>query len=132
MKYTQVHTALLLKCATRPRFRKKDDTGGEDTYEIRIMDMVLLANTRDEYIKEFHIELPLEAATPQLRKELAKELKGHPGAARLFIDLRFSHDGAEDRLDLFSKKFTVAPDYGLYAFLDRHNLRHHLVKKVTL
>ena len=132
MQYTQVHTALLIKCASRQRFRKKDDTASEDSYELRIQDMVLLSNTRDDFIKEFHIEVPLEATTPQLRSALLKEIKRHKGSARLFIDLVFSHDGTEDQLSLFSRKFTLSPDYELYAFLDRHNLRHHLVKKVVM
>ena len=132
MKYTQVHNALLLKCVTRPRFRKKDDAAPGDAWELRIQNMVLLSNTRDEFIKEFHIELPLDASTPQLRKDLLKEVRHRKGAARLYLDLTFPHDGIEDQLSLFSRKYTVAPDYDLYAFLDRHKLRHHLVKKVTL
>ena len=132
MKYTQVHNALLLKCVTRPRFRKKDDAAPGDAWELRIQNMVLLSNTRDEFIKEFHIELPLDASTPQLRKDLLKEVRHRKGAARLYLDLTFPHDGIEDQLSLFSRKYTVAPDYDLYAFLDRHKLRHHLVKKVML
>ena len=74
----------------------------------------------------------LDASTAELRKALVKECKHHKGAARLFIDLRFSHDGAEDRLSLFSKKYTVSPGYELIDFLDQHGLRYQLVKKVTL
>ena len=71
------------------------------------------------------------AATPldQFR-ELADAV--HTRGARLFIDLRFSHDGAEDKLSLFSKKYTVSPGYELIDFLDQHGLRYQLVKKVTL
>ena len=94
--------------------------------------MALLPNTRDDFIKEFHVELPLDASSAELRKALVKECKHHKGAARLFIDLRFSHDGAEDKLSLFSKKYTVSPGYELIDFLDQHGLRYQLVKKVTL
>ena len=132
MKYTQVGTALLLKCAVKQRFRKKDDESAGDSYELRILNMALLPNTRDDFIKEFHVELPLDASTAELRKALVKECKHHKGAARLFIDLRFSHDGAEDKLSLFSKKYTVSPGYELIDFLDQHGLRYQLVKKVTL
>ena len=132
MKYTQVHTALLIKVSTKQRFRKKDDTGNEDMYELRILKMALLSNTKDDYIKEFHIEIPLESSTPELRSALVKELKKHKGSARLYVDVNFRHDGIDDRLTLFSKKYTLSPGYELYAFLDKKNLRHHAVTKVTL
>ena len=132
MKYTQVHSALLVKCATKMRFRKKDEQEGEPEYELRIQNITLLSNTKDSFIKEFHVELPLERSTPELRSDLVKEFKRHKGSARLFIDLVFEHDGQEDRLSLFSTKVTLSPDYALYDFLDKHNLRHRLVTKVEL
>lgn len=132
MKYMQVNAALLLKCAVKQRFRKRDDDAAGDTYELRIQNMALLSNTKDDFIKEFHIELPLAAATPQLRNALAKEFRRHKGKARLYVDLAFSHDGIDDRLELFSKKFTLAPGYELVNFLNKHNLRHRMVTKVVL
>ena len=132
MKYMQVNAALLLKCAVKQRFRKKDEETTGDNYELRILNMALLPNTKDEYIKEFHVELPLDAATPELRSALVKELRHHKGKARLYVDLTFSHDGIDDRLELFSKKFLVSPGYELINFLDKKNLRHRMVTKVTL
>ena len=132
MQYTQVHTALLLKCATRQRFRKKDEAVAEDAFDLRIQKMVLLSNTRDEFIKEFHIELPLAHSTQALRDALLREFRRHKGKARLYVDLVFEHDGAEDRLSLFSKKIAVSPDYDLIDFLKKHNLRHRMVTKIDL
>jgi len=132
MQYMQVHTALLIKCTTKPRFRKNDDTSSEDSYELRILNMMLLSNTRDEFFKELHVEIPLEAATPELRSALLKELKHHKGKARLFFDVLFQHDGTDDRLSLISKKYNVAPGYELYNFLEKKNLRHHAMKEVKL
>ncbi len=132
MKYMQVHTALLIKCATKQRFRKKDDTSSEDSYELRIQNMMLLSNAKDEFFKELHVEIPLEASTPELRSALLKELKHHKGKARLFFDILFQHDGQDDRLSLISKKYNVAPGYELYNFLEKKNLRHHAVKEVKL
>ena len=63
---------------------------------------------------------------------MLKTFKQYKGAARLFIDLVFQHDGVDDRLTLFSKKFSVAPGYELYHFLDTKNLRHHAVTKVEM
>jgi len=132
MKYTQVGAALLVKCSVRQRFRKKDEGNAGDMYELRILNMVLLSNTKDDFIKEFHVELPLDAATPQLRTALMKEFRLHKGKARVYIDLLFTHDGIEDRLDLFSKKFSVSPGYEIINFLDKKNLRHRMVTKVEM
>ena len=132
MKYMQVNTALLLKCVTRQRFRKKDDPDAEDMYELRIVDMMLLSNTKDAFIKELHVEIPMDAVTKELRGALLKECKHHKGAARLFIDVTFRHDGIDDRLSLFSKKFLVSPGYEFYGFLDKNNLRHHAVVKMSM
>ena len=132
MKYMQVHAALLIKCTTKPRFRKKDDSSSEESYELRILNMMLLSNTKDEFIKELHIDIPLASATPELRSSLLKELKQHKGKARLFFDVLFQHDGIDDRLSLISKKYNVAPCYELYNFLEKKNLRHHVVKEVKL
>jgi len=132
MKYTQVHTPLLVKCAVRQRFRKRDDAAQEDNYELRIVGMVLLSNTKDDFIKELHVAMPLSAATPELRSALVKELKHHKGKARFFVDLSFEHDGIDDQLSLISRKFSVAPSYELFDFLEKKNLRHKLVTKVEL
>ena len=132
MKYMQVHAALLVKCTTKPRFRKKDDNASEDSYELRIQNMMLLSNTKDEFFKELHVEIPLDAATPELRSALLKEIKQHKGNARFFLDVLFQHDGIDDRLSLISKKYNVAPGYELYNFLEKKNLRHHAVKEVKI
>ena len=131
MKYTQVHTPVLLKCTVKPRFRKRDDAAAEETtYELRIQSMVLLSNTRDDFVKEVHIALPLSAVTPALSSALVKAFRHHKGKARLYVDLSFTHDGEEDMLSLFSRKFSLTPSYELFAFLDKNNIRHHLVTKV--
>ena len=131
MKYLQVNSTLLIKCSVKQR-RRKDDEDTGDLYELRILNMTLLSNTKDEFIKEFHVEIPLEAATPELRTALAKTLRRHKGKARLYIDLTFKHDGVEEQLELFSKKYSVSPCYELIDFLDQKNLRHRMVTKVEL
>ena len=132
MKYTLPGSALLVKCTVRQRYRKKDDDNPGDMYELRILKMALLSNTKDDFIKEFHVEIPLGSVTPELRKSLLKEFRQHKGKARLYIDLTFSHDGVEDSLELFSKKFSVSPGYELINFLNQKNLRHRMVTKVEM
>ena len=131
MKYMQPYAAVLMKCATKPRFRGKDDKAPQ-TFELKIQNMVLLSNTRDEYISEFHITLPIQTVTEEFRKGLLKELKHHKGKARLFFDILFSHDGREDKLVMFSKKINVAPSLELEDYIESKGLRCSTVRKVTL
>lgn len=131
MKYTQNHNALLIKCVSRPRFKKKDDPS-PDTYEMKIVNMTLLANTKDEYIKEFHVVLPLGLSNEGFRKALVKELKQHKGKARLYIDLQFEHDGKIDVINLFSKSICVNPGNELVSYFASRGLKTYCVKKVTL
>ncbi len=131
MKYMQPYAAVLMKCATKPRFRGKDDKAPQ-AFELRIQNMALLSNTRDEYISEFHITLPVQAVTEEFRKGLLKELKHHKGKARLFFDILFSHDGREDKLVMFSKKINVAPSFELEDYIESKGLHCSTVRKVTL
>ena len=132
MKYTQVHTSLLIKCSVKPRYRKRDEAEAKEVYELRLVNMVLLSNAKDDFVKEIRIALPLSAVTPALSSALVKELKHHKGKARLYVDLSFTHDGMDDNLSLFSRKFSLTPSYELFAFLDKNNLRHRMVTKVEL
>ena len=133
MKYMQVGSALLIQVSVYcPRFRQKDGQEGAPSYELRLKNMMLLSNTRDEFIKEYHVELPLASVTPELRAALLKELKHRKGHTRLFLDLVFEHEGTEHRLSLFSKKFRVMPGYELGSFLERNGLRHRMVTEVRI
>ena len=132
MKYTQVHTPLLIKCSVKPRYRKRDEAETEEVYELRLVNMVLLSNTKDDFVKEIRVALPLSAVTPALTSALVKEFKRHKGKARFCVDLSFTYDGVEDNLSLISHKFTLSPSYELFAILDKHHLRHSMVTKVEL
>ena len=134
MKYTQVHSPLLIKCATKKNFQQKKDDGTNqpDTYDIRIVGITLLSNTKDEFIREFHIVWPLKTSSEALRSELAKELKNHKGGARLYFDVLFDHDEKSDSVVLFSKKISVSPDYDLYDWLDARGLRHYIKKEIAI
>ena len=132
MQYTALHTYLLMKCAIKPRYRKKEEEGGEDVYELRIQSIKLLANAKDEFIKEIHIPLPLERADEGLRKNLLKLCRRHKGKARLYMDLSFAHNGKNDVVSLFSRDILLSPSKELQDELSALGLHYTLVKKVSL
>jgi DNA-directed DNA polymerase III (polc) len=131
MKYTQIHRSVLIKCAVKLRF-KANKEGEEDKYELRIVNMTLLSNTKDEYIREFHIALPLQRADQAFRKELLKTLRQYKGKARLFLDMEFDFEGEHQRLSMFSKKYSVSPCYELFDWLASRGLPYSIVKDISL
>jgi len=133
MKYTTLHSALLIKCSTAKRFSKKDDSSSDpkeaDVYSLRLQNMTLLANTKDQFITEFHISFPLERADEKFVKELLKLVKKNKGKARLFMDIQYHYRETSDVVTEFSKDLKVEPSYELFDALDNLGIRHKLVKK---
>ncbi|MBQ0025483.1 MAG: DNA polymerase III subunit alpha [Bacteroidales bacterium] len=136
MKYTQINSALLIKIASKSRysFKKKDDTEKKEPeqFQMRLVNMTLLANTRSEYITEFHIALPHDGFDENLSKILVKQLKKNKGSARLYVDVSFEHDGKPDSVTLFSKDFLIDPSYELLDFFHTRSIPCRFTKKVTL
>ena len=91
--------------------------------EIRVRRVVPLADARDEMVSELHVAIPLERSDEALRERLKKVVAESPGNARLYLDIFFEHDGKEDMVPMFSRKYTVMPTPKLIAFLENEGLR---------
>ncbi|MCK9626104.1 MAG: DNA polymerase III subunit alpha [Bacteroidales bacterium] len=129
MKYTVVHSALLIKISSTPRYRKKDDPRQME-YELKIKGITLLSNTKDDYIKEFYITIPVEILNSVFRKKLIKVLKENQGSARLYIN---AVDTANDiSVEFFSKKIFVSPNQVLFDWLDDMNLPYRFSRTILL
>ena len=129
IRYAKVHQCLLIKCVPRKRFAKE---GEKDSFDLKIAGMGFLSDTKERYIREFHVVMPLDRITPDLRKSLAKEFRRHKGTVRLYVDVLFSHDGQQDSVVLFSKETKVNPCFELYDTLETFGLKHYLKKEVKL
>ncbi len=127
IRYAKVHQCLLIKCVSRKRFAKE---GEKESFDLKIAGMAFLSDTKERFIREFHIVLPLDRITPDLRKSLAKEFKRHKGSVRLYVDVLFSHDGQQDSVVLFSKETKVNPCFELYDTVETYGLKHYLKKEV--
>ena len=127
IRYAKVHQCLLIKCVPRKRFAKE---GEKEPFDLKIAGMGFLSDTKERYIREFHVVMPLDRITPDLRKSLAKEFRRHKGTVRLYVDVLFSHDGQQDSVVLFSKETKVNPCFELYDTLETYGLKHYLKKEV--
>lgn len=129
MKYMVNNTALLVKCATQLRYAKKDEAA---SYEVKIRSMALLSNTKEDFIKEFHIVIPDDRLTVGFRSALMKELKRHKGSAQLYVNVIFHAEGEEQSVEFVSKHVKVTPSYELFDWLDKEGLRYSFPKKIKI
>ena len=131
MEYCHEQKAILIKMVSRTRFKKKDDKGAQeaDFYELKVLNMTLLGNTKDEFITDIHIGFPLNRSNEVFRKELLKVLKKHKGSARLLMDIDFEAEGHRENVTMFSKKHKLTPSYELFTELDNLGIPHKIVKK---
>ena len=67
-------------------------------------------------------KLPVEAITPEFRKELVTVLQEHSGAIRLNIKM-IDRDN-QIVVDFFSRSFRVSMNPGLVDFLDRNGIAY--------
>ena len=129
MQYTVVNTPLLVKCVVEQRYERtsdRDQNGGARAavYQLRVKDIVLLANLKETMVKEFHVSIPMEKLTESFQKDFFKLCKKNPGHARLYI--RIFDDAGKRECEFFSKKFMISPEPALLDFLDEHGMEYRI------
>ncbi|MBQ5401920.1 MAG: DNA polymerase III subunit alpha, partial [Bacteroidales bacterium] len=126
MQYTVVNTPLLIKCVTEQRYDRPSGGDGERTpvYSLRIADISLLANTKEERVKEFHVKIPTSRLDPEFQQKFAKVCKKCRGKARLYVKLYDDHNRLE--CEFFSRKFLVWPEQPLLDFLEENGIEYYI------
>ena len=125
MQYVQEGQTLLVKFRTKERYRgKSEKENNEIKYEMAIEEMHLLSNVKDEFVKDFIIDMPLEAVTEDFTEQLRKVCKKSKGNARLYVnvidlDLR-------NNVEYFSRTISVSPEPALLEFLASRNLTYRI------
>ena len=109
MQYMQLHEHLFIEGEIAERFRVKPEDaaqGKRAPFAFKIKKISLLGNIGEEMIKSFSINLDSAQLNEKFRKDLVHTLKAFPGKTRLSVYLFDARSGY--RVELFSKKFTVA------------------------
>lgn len=128
MKYTQLNTALLVKCVTEKRFQKQDDPN-PPSYALKCKGMTLLSNVKEDLVKEFHIVMPIEILNDSFRSDFKKVLKRNKGNSRLFLEIVDKKQKLS--AEFFSKSIHISPDTELLEWLEANGLKY-VVPKVKL
>ena len=125
MSYTNVNTPLLIECGVSQRFNRNPDGSQSLAYKKLVIKKIdLLAVIKDERVKEFHVNIPVEKLTPDFEKEFSKVCRKNSGKATLYI--RLFDDRKRRECEFFSKKFHIAPNPALLDFLAQHGISYHI------
>ncbi len=96
------------------------------SYSHKIVGMALLDNTRENYIKELVINLPVEIISETFRKEFKKVINKHKGKAKLTFNIIDSKNRIST--EFVSTKHTVTVHDDIIQFLENRGLRYHIDK----
>jgi hypothetical protein len=107
----------------------KDKTLVISSYTQKIVAMALLDNTRDAYIKELVINIPVEIISETFRKEFKKVISKHKGKAKLTFNIIDSKNRINT--EFISTKHSIMVDDEIISYLENRGLRYR-IEKVTL
>ena len=128
--------ALFMKCAIMPRIygKPQDEENKENTTpvecDLKIRKITLLANTKEEFIKSFTINLPVTKVDKEFRKELLKTIKSNKGKKALSIKALDYQN--QISVEFFSRKYKIDVNQDLIDFLEHHNLEYALETQIAL
>ena len=84
----------------------------------------MLANVKDDLVKQICLKVPVDIITPEFRRELVAALKEHSGATRLIIKVIDQNN--QIAVDFFSRSFRISMNPGLVAFLEQKGVVYSL------
>jgi len=93
-------------------------------WELKIRSISLLANVKDELVKQVTLKIPVEIIGPVFRKELSSALKEHAGTVRL--NIKIVDQANRIAVDFFSRAFRIAMNPDFVAFLERSGVGYEL------
>lgn len=138
MPYMEEGTAVFMKCSIVPRFFARKDNAeaprpGEPPApvecELKIRKTTLLANTKDDFIRELVINLPVTRLNKEFRKDLMKHLKASKGKKMLVVKAL----DYENRIavEFVSRKVKVDVSNELIDYLREHDIDHSVVSEIA-
>jgi len=123
MQYMQPNLPLLIKCAVLPRYgfnANKQEPPKE--YELRIRGIRHLANTKEDFIKQLTIEIPILALTSDVRKGLVHLFKENKGNTVVIVNVLDYVNKLS--VDFVSTKYKISLNQELLDYLDSVSIRY--------
>ena len=139
LQFVEEGNALFVKCAIMPKIYSKpadkDNLTNKENAspvecELKIRKITLLANTKDEFIKSFTINLPTDKIDKKFNKDLLKAIKANKGKKMLSINvLDYEHQIA---VEFFSRKYKLDVTPEFIDFVEHYNLNYKVETQVHL
>ena len=139
LQFVEEGNALFVKCAIMPKIYSKpadkDNPANKENAspvecELKIRKITLLANTKDEFIKSFTINLPTDKIDKKFNKDLLKAIKANKGKKMLSINvLDYEHQIA---VEFFSRKYKIDVTPEFIDFVEHYNLNYKVETQVHL
>lgn len=139
MQFLEDGHALFMKCVILPRFGgfAKPEEGQKDgekaapvECELKIRRITLLANTKDEFIKRFMVNIPVKKIDKSFRKELIQQLKENKG--KKLLSLKVLDYENQIAVEFYSKKYKIDVNQGFLDFLEHHNLEYNVDVDISM
>jgi len=92
--------------------------------EFKIVSIVQLSELRDTMIREMSVQLPVEAVTPELIRELTEQVRASKGDTLLRLNV-YDRE-ARVALNLFSKSYKVCLSQSLVSYLDDNDIKYSI------
>lgn len=136
MPFIEESNAIFVKCVIMPKIygkpseQESKENAAPVECELKMRKITLLANTKEEFIKEFTINIPVTIIDKNFRAELIKALKANKGKKALSIKaLDYEHEIA---VDFFSRKQKIDVTPELIDFLAHHNIEYKVDVQVNM
>lgn len=109
MQYMQPNLPLLLKCSISPRFgfsRANTESSRPVDYELKVKRIRHLANTKEEFVREITLNIPVKMVNKNFRMEFLKVIKENKGKTNLII--KFLDFENKVVVEFLSEKYRVS------------------------
>ena len=138
LPFMQEGHSLFIKAAIMPRiYGPKPEPGAEKDSkpapvecELKIRKLTFLANIKDDFIKEFSINIPIKKINKEFRKGLIEQLNENKGKKMLTLKV-LDYDN-QMAVEFFSKKYKIDVNSNFTDFLDHNNLDYKLDMEISL
>jgi len=132
MQYMQVNIPLILKCAIAPRFgysaSKGEDSKPVD-YELKVRKIRHLANTKEEFIKEITVNVPVNQVSPGFRKEFLGKIKENKGRTNLIV--KFVDFQNKIAVEFYSGQYQISLSTDLLEYFNSRGLNYLFIPSLS-
>ncbi len=132
MQYMQPNLPLIIKCSLSPRFgygqQNKDDQKPVD-YELKVKRIRHLANTKEEFVRELTINVPVKIVNKKFRAELVNRLKENKGTTNLVV--KFLDYDKKFAVEYVSAKYRISLNNDLLEYFETSSLGYSFVPSLS-